>query len=144
MKVNAMKRMTLCLTVSLLAAMMGCGKGNPAAETAAVAAAQSWLSLVDAGQYDASWDQAAQAFKAAVTKEQWLLSVRSARNPLGAKLSREVKTKRYLTSLPGAPDGEYVVIIFAASFQNKKTTIETVTPMLDKDGTWRVSGYYIK
>jgi hypothetical protein len=26
----------------------------------------------------------------------------------------------------------------------KKTAIETVTPMQDKDGAWRVSGYYIK
>lgn len=27
---------------------------------------------------------------------------------------------------------------------NKKSAIETVTPMMDKDGKWRVSGYYIK
>jgi hypothetical protein len=43
-----------------------------------------------------------------------------------------------------APDGEYVVIQFEASFENKKSAIETVTPMLDKDGNWRVSGYYVK
>jgi hypothetical protein len=47
-------------------------------------------------------------------------------------------------SLPGAPDGEYVVIQFATSFENKKSAIETVTPMLDSDGEWRVSGYFIK
>jgi hypothetical protein len=55
-----------------------------------------------------------------------------------------MRTKNYKTSLPGAPDGEYVVIQFGTSFENKKTAIETVTPMLDKDGKWRVSGYYIK
>ena len=53
-------------------------------------------------------------------------------------------SKKLHTSLPGAPDGQYVVIQFKSSFTNKKTTIETVTPMLDKDGKWRVSGYYIK
>jgi len=49
-----------------------------------------------------------------------------------------------VTSVPGGPDGQYVIIEFAASFENKKTAIETVTPMLEKDGVWRVAGYYIK
>ncbi len=57
---------------------------------------------------------------------------------------RKVRNQTYTTSVPGAPDGEYVVIQFDTSFQNKKSAIETVTPMLDKDGKWRVSGYYIK
>lgn len=48
------------------------------------------------------------------------------------------------TSLPGAPDGEYVVIQFETSFEKKKSSLETVTPMKEKDGAWRVSGYYIK
>jgi ribosomal protein S17E len=37
-----------------------------------------------------------------------------------------------------------VVIQFDASFENKKSAIETVTPMLDKDGKWRVAGYYVE
>ncbi|MGB5422961.1 MAG: DUF4019 domain-containing protein [Desulfobacterales bacterium] len=28
--------------------------------------------------------------------------------------------------------------------ENKASAVETITPMLDKDGQWRVSGYYIK
>jgi hypothetical protein len=46
--------------------------------------------------------------------------------------------------LPGAPDGKYVVVQFDTSFQRKKSALETVTPMMEKDGKWRVSGYYIK
>lgn len=49
-----------------------------------------------------------------------------------------------MTQLPGAPDGEYAVIQFETSFANKKSAIETVTPMKDPDGKWRVSGYFIK
>ncbi|MDY6990555.1 MAG: DUF4019 domain-containing protein [Thermodesulfobacteriota bacterium] len=59
-------------------------------------------------------------------------------------ISRKVKAKAYKTSLPGAPDGEYVVIQFDTSFEYKEKAVETVTPMMDKDGLWRVSGYYIK
>jgi hypothetical protein len=59
-------------------------------------------------------------------------------------MKRTVKSKQYATSLPGAPDGEYVVVQYETSFHNKKSSIETITPMLDRDGKWRVSGYYIK
>jgi hypothetical protein len=41
-------------------------------------------------------------------------------------------------------DIDYRSTSFASSFENKKSAIETVTPMMDKDGTWRVSGYFIK
>jgi hypothetical protein len=36
------------------------------------------------------------------------------------------------------------VIHYQSSFEHKKSATETVTPMLDNDGQWRVSGYYIK
>jgi len=114
------------------------------AEKLAVAAAESWLALVDDGKYDESWDAAAEYLKNAVSKGDFLKSLNAARKPLGKLNSREIKSKEYRTSLPGAPDGEYVVIQFKTSFENKKAAIETVTPMLDKDKKWRVSGYYIR
>lgn len=36
-----------------------------------------------------------------------------------------------------------MVIQFETSFENKGSAVETVTSMLEKDGTWRVAGYYI-
>jgi hypothetical protein len=59
-------------------------------------------------------------------------------------LSRKRKNATYSKTLPGAPDGEYVVIQYESSFERKQSAVETVTPMLDKDGKWRVSGYFIK
>ncbi len=113
-------------------------------EQAAVAAAGKWLILVDQGKYAASWKEAAGYFRAAVNQEQWVQSVQAVRRPFGKLVSRKWQSAAYQTSLPGAPDGEYVVIQFATSWENKKSGIETVTPMLDRDGKWRVSGYYIK
>jgi hypothetical protein len=46
--------------------------------------------------------------------------------------------------MPGAPDGEYYVIQYDTSFEKKKSAVETITPMVDKEGKWRVSGYYIR
>lgn len=113
-------------------------------ENLAVRAAQAWLVLVDAGNYQASWQQAASYFKNAVDKDQWERSMIAYRQPLGNALSRKIIAKKYTQSLPGAPDGEYVVIQYRSAFENKASAVETVTPMLDTDGNWRVSGYYIK
>ena len=115
-----------------------------AREKAAVEASRAWLKLVDEGKYSESWEEAAQYFKNALTREQWKSSLESVRSPLGAVLSRNLKSAKYTKTLPGAPDGQYVVIQYETSFRNKQHAIETVTPMLDKDGKWRVSGYYIR
>jgi len=114
------------------------------AEKRALDASQAWLILVDNGKYAESWETSAHFFKNAIAKEQWNQSLNAVRKPLGNVMKRTVKSKQFATSLPGAPDGEYVVIQYETSFTNKKSSIETITPMLDRDGKWRVSGYYIK
>jgi hypothetical protein len=106
--------------------------------------AEGWLALVDSGKYAESWDQASELFKNAITKEQWEKTLKSTLGPLGKLQSRKLKSATYTKTLPGAPDGEYVVIQFDSSFENKKSAVETLTPMRDKDGKWRVSGYFIK
>ena len=117
---------------------------EPDKAKAALSSAEAWLSLVDEGKYSDSWNEAAGYFKGAIKEERWQETLQTVRKPLGKVISRQVKSKSYHTSLPGAPDGEYVVIQFETSFENKKSAIETVTPMMDKDGKWRVSGYFIK
>jgi len=117
---------------------------NTNKEEEAIKSANSWLSLVDAEKYTDSWDNTSQYFKSAITENQWLKSLNSVRKPLGIVISRKLIIKQYTTSLPGAPDGEYVVLQYETSFKNKASSIETVTPSLEKDGVWRVSGYFIK
>lgn len=114
------------------------------AERSALNASGSWLELVDKGLFAESWDEAAQLFRNAVTREGWNRQLRAVRSPLGKVMSRKVMSKSYRESLPGAPDGKYVVVQYRTSFEHKKSAVETVTPMLDKDGKWRVSGYYIR
>lgn len=113
-------------------------------EEEAQEAAEAWLELVDNELYEESWAQASELFKGAITAEGWRQAVSGARKPLGALVSRKLKSRTYTKQLPGAPDGEYVVIQYDAVFENKASAVETVTPMLDPDGVWRVSGYYIR
>lgn len=140
-----MKTVMRCVTIlSLVLAFVPVAACSGETEDHAVIVAEGWLELVDQGKYEESWEEAATVFRSAVTVEEWQQALNDARKPFGELKSRKLKGSEYLTSVPGAPDGEYVVIQFDASFTNKESGIETVTPMKDEDGIWRVAGYYIK
>jgi hypothetical protein len=137
-------RITALTFIFLIASVVPLGAGIQEKETAAALAAEKWLGLVDGGKYGESWIEAAELFRNAITQEKWEHSLQAVRKPLGKLRSRIIKTKTLTRALPGAPDGEYVVIQFESSFTRKRSPIETVTPMLEDDGKWRVSGYFIR
>jgi hypothetical protein len=120
----------------------------PAVEDANVAAAEgaamAWLALVDAGQFSQSWDRASVLFRDAVTKPEWQAALKGVRSPLGSIQVRNLKSAAFTRSLPGAPEADYVVIQYTSRFEKRPAATETVTPMREKDGTWKVSGYFIK
>jgi hypothetical protein len=137
-----MKRlMALAIVYSMIAPVAVAQDDNT---QAAQQSAERWLAIVDKGDYADSYDEAASIFRLAITKADWVQKVRAARGPLGKLESRKLKHAQYETSLPGAPDGKYVVILYDTSLENKKSAVETVVPTLDKDGQWRVSGYFIR
>lgn len=137
-------RILYLVAIGLILTAVTGNAAEPLKEKEAVAEAEKWLSLIDGERYGESWKGTSEYFRNAVKPEQWEQSMQSARKPLGKIVSRRVKSTTYSTSLPGAPDGEYVVIQFETSFEKKKSAVETVTRMMDTDGRWRVSGYFIK
>ena len=106
--------------------------------------ANNWLDLVDDSKYTASWSAAAIYFQNAIAAPEWAKMLRGVRQPLGKVISREVESTQCTDSLPGSPDGEYIVIKYQTSFEQRKSAVETVTLMLEQDGTWKVAGYFIK
>jgi hypothetical protein len=111
---------------------------------AADAAAQAWLALIDDGRYSEGWKQASAIVQGAATEQGFANSMETFRKPLGDLVSRKLKSAEHMTEMPGAPDGQYVLMQFETSFANKKSAIETVTFMLEKDGQWKSAGYFIK
>ncbi len=138
-----MKSLYISFLIILLTLLPMTGFADEQKKQAAEQEAGKWLALVDGGQYQESWERAASLFKQQVNAEQWSQALAAARTPLGALVSRQLLSAAYETSLPGAPDGEYVILQFQTRFKNKKSAIETITPMMD-NGNWRVSGYYIR
>lgn len=130
--------------VLVLALALPAGAASRQKEAAAEQAARRWLAQVDQGHYDASWRTASEYFKQVISEEHWRRVITGVRRPLGRVLRRKLKSRTYRTELPGAPDGDYVVIEFDSVFENKRAAGEMVTPKRDSDGVWRVTGYYIK
>ncbi|MDD5262217.1 MAG: DUF4019 domain-containing protein [Methylacidiphilales bacterium] len=123
--------------------MLSLSRGR-SVENQVVGDAQGWLVAVDRKDYAHSWQEASVYFKAAVTEPGWTSAMNTYRKPLGEANSRKLLKAQAAKSLPGAPDGEYVVMQFDTSFSAKKSAVETVTFMLEKDGHWRAVGYFIK
>ncbi|MBK7926842.1 MAG: DUF4019 domain-containing protein [Bryobacterales bacterium] len=137
-------RWAVVATVVLSLAAAAGWAADQGKEKAAEAAALQWLALVDNGRYSDSWSQSSEVFRQAISQEQWVQALQKVRTPLGKLVSRKLSSATHAVNLPGAPEGEYVVLQFTASYENKKGAVETITPMLEKDGAWRVSGYFVK
>lgn len=110
----------------------------------ATTATTAWLALVDAGDYPASWDQAAAFFQEKVTKSAWVSAAQGVRQPLGAIESRMLVSSKFTHALPGAPDADYVVLAYDSRFAAKSSATETLALIREKDGRWRIIGYFIK
>ncbi len=126
-----------------------------------VTAAKKWLTLVDAGHTSESWQEAASVVQTKKTEADWTNLLSTNRTPLGKLISRRLVASIPLTlnngvptspavsgpitgSPPGAPDGPYVFMLFDSSFAEKKEAKENVTFRLEKDGSWKCAGYFIK
>jgi hypothetical protein len=109
-----------------------------------ITASEQWLKLLDAGKLGPAWDVGAPPLKSSVTRSQWIKGIGEARKPFGKVASRKAEKFARSHSLPGAPDGDYALLLFNTKFANGKTAQEHLTWMLDKDDVWRVSGYFIR
>jgi len=139
-----MKKQHLAVLAFWLGLSLSAVLADDAAEKAAGTAALAWLAQIDAANYASSWQEASAYFRGAVTKNDWTDALTGIRKPLGELLSRTLVRTQSASSLPGAPDGNYVVMRFDTNFSNKKVAVETVTLVREKNGMWRAAGYYIK
>lgn len=105
--------------------------------------ALNWLQLIDQGQYETSWQQAGSMVQQQLNASQWQDTLQKARQPFGALQSRTVLSQQEHSSLPGAPDGRYLVLTLQSQFEHKAEAIETLTLRFEQD-EWRTVGYFIR
>ncbi len=101
-------------------------------------AARTWLAVVDAGNWEASWRDTGASFRKLNTVEVWTKASQQVRVPLGDALSRTLLTH---DTMPAPPQG-YDVLRFRTDFAGKASAVETLT--LEREGSeWKVVGYLI-
>jgi hypothetical protein len=141
-------KLSLLLSLSILALVLcpqpATSESSDKPEDLAQKSAEAWLALTDAGKYAASWKEASRVLKDAVPREDWVSFLESARTPLGKLHSRKLLTSTYKKGSVGGLDAEFVIIKYNTIFENLPSAVETVTPMLESGGKWRVTSYYIK
>ncbi len=147
MKTRKLLPIALICLFTLVGSLGFAQPDNPQAlleREAGIDAAARWLKLTDAKNYNASWQSAAKMFKSAITPEKWATTITSARDPLGEVVSRDLSNDQLTVTLPGMPDGRYLLLRYVTRFTNKAHAVESITLMKEPDGTWRVAGYFIK
>lgn len=141
-----MKFVSSALFLVFLSALPAFAASVADKEQEAVKAAQEFLALIDAADYAQSWDVSARFFKQKVAKESWIKEIEILRPKSKTVIERKLRSAEYSKSVPGTgiPEGEYVVIVFDTILNNKQGAIEIVTPTLEPDGHWRVSGFFVR
>jgi len=121
------------------------------AQREALNAAERWLVPVDGQRYADAWAMAAESFKAKVPRDDFRDGIGKIRKDYGKveKRTGERMAFRGDKPAPDQPDaqakpGTEVSILFDTVFQGNRKAQEEITMVLEKDGVWRVAGYYIK
>lgn len=143
MRIRSISLLVVLVFAMCWAASPARAVNDAAAEKAGSEAALKWLALIDVHQYEQSWNEIAPLLKQSINAQNWANAVGSVRNMVGTVVSRTQQSITYTTQVPGAPKGKYVIIIYDTKF-SKRPAVETVTSMRCPDGTWRVSGYYLR
>ena len=130
----------------LIAGQAARAQNSAPAPQEAIDAANGFLTLIDHGKYDESWDTSAPTIKNTITKPAWITVLSVNRRRFGVLGSRKLVSAQTATSVPGSPDGRYAVLSYTGSFTAGKTTktaIETVT-LSNENGKWLGYQYSIR
>lgn len=106
------------------------------------------IQMIDQGKAGELWDGATPAARKRVTRADFTGQIAKSRAPLGAPQQRTWVAVNRQVVADADPDtaGQYVSVEYETRFANKPDAIlrELVSFHLDRDRTWRFSGYVLR
>jgi hypothetical protein len=106
------------------------------------AAAESWLSLTDAGRFGESWEAAAPVLQEGISREKWVQRGTRVRSRLDTMTSRTFVRAQYRDSTRQIPGGQPVVALQYETEFAGQSVLEAV--IATKPGPdWAVAGYRV-
>lgn len=135
--------MSTALAVFALATLFAPAAEPPAppaaAESPPVTAARQFLALVDANDWDGSWNAVGQAMKVLNSRAVWPEVSNMVRAQFGAPIIRALISAEFAP----APPAGYWVVKFRARYANKADATEILS-LAAEGGNWRVVGITIE
>ena len=138
-----LRRPALLASAAGMGTLAACAEHDPAAEQAAREAAPPWLAMLDAGDFQRFRDAAAPWFREQVSAAEWAERAAETRAPLGALAARVVSKTTFAANPWGAPDGRYVVIVYASDWAGGKIH-EQLAMQQQPSGDWLPVGYFAR
>lgn len=111
-------------------------------EEAARNTAEQWLAKADADDHAGSWAMTTPEFQVQIRQQDWESRQESLYQQLGKPTRRELLAAKYTASLPGAPEGEHVLIQYHRYARAGAPVLETLT-MRRSGEEWQTAGYWV-
>ena len=138
----------LLLAAALLWSAFGPAAAQDVEASDMVRGGMQAIQMIDQGKAGELWDGATPATRKRVTRADFTGQVAKSRSPLGAPQQRTwVAVNRQVVTDPDADTaGQYASVEYETRFSNKPdvTQRELVSFHLDRDRTWRFSGYVLR
>jgi hypothetical protein len=113
-----------------------------AAQQQARAAAEEWLALTDAGDFEASWEAADSTLQAGISRDDWIDQGRRVRGRLDTIRARRLTRSTYRDSTARLPGAGPVVLLQYSAETARGAILEAVVTTR-RDTTWTVAGYRV-
>ena len=135
-----------CLMITLGTALSFAASHARAQDTQtldnAMATANGWLAQADADQADVMWQNGDAVLQKNVSKSAWEKYLTGLHRQWGALKGREWLQVAHITDPSGLPPGEYLNVIYSATYANAPM-LETVS-LMRHGSNWTPVGYTVR
>ncbi len=109
----------------------------------AIAIAETFSTTIDAQNYQAAYQSGSKLLHLTSPEDQWISETERTREVLGTALQRKLKAVKSISTYPGLPDGEYMLVYFETKMERKEKAAEVLL-VAQINGAWEVCSYHLK
>jgi hypothetical protein len=113
-------------------------------KNAVISDSQEWLSMIDYGDIQGSWDNLSQLAKSLLRLEDYLQVASDFRSKHGGVYERVLKRVWYTSDWPHSPEGDYVGVEYESRMRFDKDRVIEYTVLAYEDGKWRVLAHQFR
>ncbi len=111
--------------------------------SSAALAARQWLALLADHEYLASWEQASPFFRNQIARDDWRATAERLERQFARSDQRRLASAQWYHDQPPLPPRDWVVLRWVTSLRDQRQVFETMSMLLNSDGTWQTANYLL-